>query len=142
MKKINILWLISILMLLPISLVSCSDDDEEGVGSASELVGTWECTYDYYYEKMNGKILYEEENDDIGHRIKFNADGTCYSDGELANWSYKDGAIHIKSSEGVEYYPVKNLTSTELTIEAYEKFKEDGDTYEYYQKMIYKKNSD
>lgn len=141
MKKINFLWLVSILMLLPISFVSCSDDDEDA-GSASELVGTWECTYDYYYEKMNGEILYEEENDDIGHRITFNADGTCDSDGESANWSYKDGAIHIKSSEGVEYYPVKNLTSTEFTLEAYEKFKEDGDTYEYYQKMIYKKISD
>lgn len=42
MRKINFLWLVGILMLLPISFVSCSDDDEETVGDSAELLGTWQ----------------------------------------------------------------------------------------------------
>lgn len=43
MRKINFLWLMGILMLLPISFVSCSDDDENNGSSSLQLLyGTWE----------------------------------------------------------------------------------------------------
>lgn len=40
MRKINFLWLMGILMLLPISFVSCSDDDENN-GSSEFATFVW-----------------------------------------------------------------------------------------------------
>lgn len=64
MKKINFLWLVGIFMLLPICLVSCSDDDENDPDSVGfyekNLVGEWDA------------------NETTGDRIyTLNSDGTC-----------------------------------------------------------------
>lgn len=56
MKRFDILWLISILMLLPISFISCSDDDENNVNSSLQLLyGTWEEIREESYK--DGEII-------------------------------------------------------------------------------------
>ena len=41
MKKFKLLFLLGLLSAMALSISACSDDDE-GVGSASDLVGVWE----------------------------------------------------------------------------------------------------
>ncbi len=145
MKRKGYVWLFGLLMsVMALGFSGCSSDDDEP-GSSSVLVGTWECTYSYWCVKQNGVIVYEEENDDVGHRVTFNADGTFYEDGEMCEWSYKGGRLTLTYVDGGETYtdscPITNLTSTKFTIEMTETEREDGDTYEYYDKLIYKKVS-
>lgn len=155
MKKINFLWLVGIFMLLPICLVSCSDDDEEGVGNKSDLVGTWEsvsCTYQW---KEDGVIVEEGTDSDNDMRIKFNEDGT-YASAEYYNnkwdweeegtWNYKNGKITIRYEDEGESYSesatVKALTSSKLVIEYIDRYTEDGISYEDYALWEYRKISD
>lgn len=155
MKKIIFLWLVSILMLLPISFVSCSDDDEEGVGSTSELVGTWEIVSRTYQWKEDGKIMEEGTENDSDTRITFSEDGTCkaaeyynnkWNWDETGTWSYKNGKITIRSTyEGESYSEtatVKELTSSKLVLEYIDKYTEDGTSYEDYELSEYRKISD
>ncbi len=140
MRKNGYVWLFGLLMsVMALGFSGCSDDDEPEI--SAELVGTWELTYGFYREKENGEVVEEYEYDD-DHLIVFNADGTCYSDGETVHWSLKGGKLYMKYVEDGESYtesfPIK-ISSTEFIIEYTEKWKEDGDTYEYYEKMIYKK---
>ena len=154
MKKINFLWLVSILMLLPIGFVSCSDDDDEGVGSASDLVGTWEVTHNVWYEKENGVKKDGDTDDDKGDlRIIFKEDGTYISgekdeDGnwdwdEPCSWSYKDGKLTSTDKYGEsETITLKELTSSKLVWEEYEEEYVGGRTLEYYNMYEYRKISD
>ncbi len=141
----------SLLSIMALGFSSCSDDDEE---SSSDLIGTWECVSSYFYEKTNGKIVYEEENDDVGHIIQFGSDGTCkdknsYGDSwdQTGTWSYKNGILSITSEDEydgihVETVPLKSLTSTEFVVEQYAKETYGGDNYEYYDKLVYHKISE
>lgn len=154
MKRNNFLWLISILMLFPFSLVSCSDDDDEGsVGSTSELIGTWESVSRTYQWKEDGEIIDEGVENDSDIRVIFNEDGTCrmaeyyngtwhWEDGGV--WSYKNGKITIIGSGGDERESatVKELTSSKLVLEFHDKYMEDGISYEDYGLVEYRKISD
>lgn len=149
MKNFIAFW--GLLAVMAFGFYGCSDDDE---GVSSDLIGTWECVYSYYYEKKNGEIIYEEENDDVAHIIQFDSDGTCrdknsYNDNwdQMGIWNYKNGILSITSEDGdggtyVETVSLKSLTSTEFVIERYEKETYYGDNYEYYDKMIYHKISE
>ena len=130
MKKINFLWLVSILMLLPIGFVSCSDDDDEvgsdEIGSSANLVGVWELVPDKTWVKENGEIIYDtDEGSSIV--IEFKADGTwnlVYEEDE-GTWNYKNGVLTTSGIEDDgEIYStrstVKELTATKLVIEGYE----------------------
>lgn len=154
MRKINFLWLISILMLMPISFTSCSDDDDE-IGSVSELVGTWEIVSRTYQWKEDGKVTEEGTESDNDLRITFNEDGTCkaaeyynnkWNEDEPGTWSYKNGKITIRSTyEGEswsETATVKELTSSKLVLEYIDKYTEDGTSYEDYELSEYRKISE
>lgn len=151
MKKINFLWLVIILTLLPISFVSCSDDDEEGVGSTSELVGTWEIVSHTYQWKEDGIIIEEGTENDSNTRITFNEDGTCkgaefYNDkwnwDWNGTWSYKNGKLSIAYPDSeTETATVKELTSSKLVLEYIDKYTEDGTSYEDYEHSEYHKIS-
>lgn len=137
----------SLLSIMALGFSGCSDDDE---GSSSDLIGTWECVSSYYYEKKNGKIVYEDENDDVGHIIQFSSDGTCRdknSNGDswddIGTWSYKNGIVSMFGGDtDVESVPLKSLTSTEFVVEQYAKETYNGDNYEYYDKLVYHKISE
>lgn len=138
LKKYLIWGLLSLFM---VSLSSCFDDDKD-LGSSSDLVGNWELISSHYYIKINGQIIDEERDFDLGDVIRFNSDGTIYEDGDVAQWSYEGGQIRLEYDGEVNYVPVKSLTSSRLEIEFTEKGTEDGATYEYYENMVYKKISD
>lgn len=155
MEKNKFLWLTAILMLLSVSFVACSDDEEESVGSVSELVGTWESVSYTYWWKENGNIVEEGTERESNIRVAFYEDGTCnsaeYYNGrwnwdEAGTWSYKNGKITIKRTFGGESYSetstVKELTSSKLVIEYIDKYTEDGISYEDYELSEYRKISD
>ena len=93
MKKLNYLWMLGLLMFAAVNFSACSssDDEEEVLGSSSDLVGLWESVSMEGWTKLNGEIYdgVEMENEKV--RIKFNADGTWigyeFNEGEfgLAN---------------------------------------------------------
>ncbi len=143
-----------LLAIMFLGFSACSDDDEDGVGSASELVGTWEkvsCTYQW---KENGKVVDEETDNENDRRITFNEDGT-YQVSEYYNkwywddagmWSYKNGKLTIRSTYEGENWSgtatVKELTSSKLVFEYINKYTEDGTSYEDYELSEYRKISD
>lgn len=140
-------------MLMPISFTSCSDDDDE-IGSVSELVGTWEIVSRTYQWKEDGKVVDEETDNENDRRITFNEDGTYqvseyynkwYWD-EAGTWSYENGKLTIRSTyEGEswsETATVKELTSSKLVLEYIDKYTEDGTSYEDYELSEYRKISE
>lgn len=152
MKKLNYLWLFGLLSVMALGFVACSDDDDEGPGSSTDLVGTWKLVSGYYVEKENGKIISEEEDDGSDdERFVFTADGDfeSYVSGRLSDdgtWAYKGDKISVTFNEEgdvyTEFLKVLELTKTTLTVEYAEKEKEDGATYEYYSKETYRKVTD
>ncbi len=152
MRKINFLWLIGLLLLMPLGFTSCSNDDDE-VGSASLLVGTWEIVSRTYQWKEDGKVVEEGSEHDNNSRITINEDGTYkvaeYYNGrwnwdEAGTWSYKNGKIMIRSTyEGFSRtVTVKELTSSQSLLEYIDKYIEDGISYEYYELSEYRKISE
>ena len=117
------------------------------------MVGLWESVSFEGWEKEDGEIVYEWEDDDDEARVKLNSDGTFvtyeYYSGEwdlcdTGTWEYKNGKIYTTfddeeyEEEATEVATVKELTSTRLVIEEYEK---DG-SYEYWGKSVYRKISE
>lgn len=130
MKKINFLWLISILMLLPTSFISCSDDDdEEVVGDFAELLGTWQLTRVDGWELCDehGKDdLTEIVSEDEASFYDFKEDGTYreywFDDG---GWSNSGTYVFDKEAKtltvkekgySAEKYEVLTLTSSKLVL--------------------------
>ena len=150
--------MLGLLMFAAVNFSSCSSDDDEGPGSSSELVGLWESVSYEGWEKVNGEIDYEWDEDDDDTRVKFNSDGTCSDyecyDGEwdlndTGTWEYKNGKIYCTFYDEYEDYTytdfvtVKELTSSRLVIETYFKeTDEDGDVWEIYSLQEYKKVSE
>lgn len=136
MKKFLTFWFMAILMVIPMSLTSCGDDDDKDEPgtetpvtnvTAENLTGTWRCTSSYY-EDPDGK----EVNEDVGTLIYLNADGSMKSTdaegySETGTWSVKKGILTIiYNDEGEASYPV-NYTITEcsankLTFTAKDKY--------------------
>ena len=100
MNKKNLLWLLSLLMMVQVSFVSCNkdDDDEDDVVPISDLktaiIGTWKELSDELY--MDNKVVKEESiyHDDINYyEFEFKSDGTYldrkFKDGkEVENYDY------------------------------------------------------
>lgn len=133
------------LMLMPICFVSCSDDDDEaGIGSESDLIGTWEVVSEYNYVKENGKVEYDDtdkygEGEGFILKITFKKDGTFlaynaeYSDesneweevSDNGTWSYKNGKLLLLGGDfsdqnNTTTFTVKELTRSKLVMEATE----------------------
>ena len=141
MGKAKFLFLLGLLSAMTFSFSACSKDDDDTIGSEGDLVGTWESVAYYYQYKENGKVIEEEREADNTVRLKFNADGTCEylekSQDEWqteleGTWIYKGGKLFIKNagSSQAELGNVKELTSTKLVIEVFDKWKDDGVTCE------------
>lgn len=137
-------------------LPSCDDDDDDGPGSAQDLIGWWDCTYVEGWEKINGEIV-EEFAGPGDERGEFRADGTTYSYSlsggrwvleEEGVWSYSKGILTVKYwDEYDEDYTyggkirITKLTSSEMEGERFDSETEDGDKYEYYTRGKYRKIS-
>lgn len=134
-------------------LQSCSDDDNDGPGSAKDLVGLWEMTHNIEREKVNGQIIDDTDEDDNTLRYECREDGTfveyeyyngCWHRYDGYTYRYKGGKIYVDWNDGDPegVMNVTTLTSTTLVIEQSGKYKENGDTYEFYVKQSFRKISD
>lgn len=158
MKTFKFLTVAVIALLAGGFLQSCSDDDNDGPGSAKDLVGLWEITHTINWEKVNGEIEYEIDRDDNSLRYRFEEDGTVieyygygstYYVNEEGKYKYTGGKLTITwldDDDNSDYdhrtMTVKNLDETTLVLEGHVKYKEDGDTYEEYALQTYRKISD
>lgn len=151
MKKLNLLWLMGIMMLLPICFTSCSDDDDEVPGSSSSLIGKWEIIYNKYQYKEDGKIIEQGEGEASGIGLIFHENGTCehgeYYSGRwhwenMGTWIYKNGKISVTDGGYTETVTVKKLTDSSLIVELFDKYTEDGVACEDYEYSEYRKISD
>lgn len=139
-KKLN-LWAVLFGLFLCVgnmSLVSCSDDDDEDVPgddvaiSEANLVGTWKWTAakiwdieDGYWDVTNGHI--DGYDGEINLFYTFNADGTfnvvCDNDrffeGGPVNgtWSLEGNKIILTNIEESAIATIKKLTSAALVLE-------------------------
>ncbi len=121
-----------LLMLFAATLfLSCSDDDNNY--SASDLVGTWRVTNEQGYEKVNGVIQdqwdenYSENN---GHRITFNENGLLSGwDEEGDRWALSGDKIVITYAYdgATEEWKIVTLTSTTLITEFAENIGNDSE---------------
>ena len=150
MKKLNYLWMLGLLLFTVVNISACSSDDDEGPGSASELVGLWEQISHKGWEKANGEIEYEWDENENDSRVQFNLDGTWedfeYYEGEwdlcdTGTWEYKGGKLYMTydDEDYVGIFTVKELTSSRLVMEIYEKEVSEGETFEYYEYYINRK---
>ncbi len=139
--------MLGLLMFAAVNLCACSDDDEDNPGN-SDLVGTWQVLTDKGWEKINGEIEYEwdQEGNELGDQmgtVVFKEDGSFYIYDQYGNieleedvdftWSYRDGKIFfyaVQYKMEQEWATVKELTSSFLAIESYYKYEEGGDVYE------------
>lgn len=143
----------ALLIALCAGFVSCSDDEDDepdGGGNGSGIVGMWQgVTSDNYY-KENGNIIEQGTAEDVsGVKFNFKSDGTfnIYEyDGEgewfespAGTWDYSAGILTL-------YYPwddevpmqsakVLELSGTTLVLEYTETGYYDGVTYEDYEKL-------
>lgn len=151
MLKLKNLFIWGILSILTLGLASCSDDDDK---IPNELIGTWQLVSASEWEKENGKIIYEDTYNHNNEKVTFYDDGSYqswdkngYSDWELSTtgtWKYKKGKLYITDDSGDEWdgtqtASVKNLSSSQLIMEFYEKYTESGTLYEYCETYEYQK---
>lgn len=156
MKKFRLFAMLLALALTCGFVTSCSDDDD-GPGSKSDLIGLWELTHYIDWEKVDGQIIDQTDEDDNTLRYRFMEDGTVIEyeyDSYRGSWDhyvshgvyqYKDGKLSIAwndDPDDFESAKVTTLNSTTLVFEGSEKEREDGHTYEYYTKQTYRKISD
>lgn len=122
---------------------SCSDDDD-GAGSSSELIGTWQAKSSTGYEIYNGKKYSFDDTyeGDEGDYITFKSDGTFetynidggkrYDDDE-GKWKLSGNQLSLyyyseDELDEIEVTTIESITSTQLVTVSHEK----DDDYEYY----------
>lgn len=150
MRKINLLWLVG--LLLTLGLTSCSDD--ENGGSPNDLVGVWERTEceEWYVDENGQKEELSEDFDQV--YIIFNEDGTGVSwsceiyrgreiwyDDYFA-WKVNNGKLYTydlayEDYEDTEMMASFNVSGSSLTISAHEKY----GIEEYYMRHVYKRSN-
>ncbi len=145
MKKL--FYLFGVMLLSATVFTSCSDDDEGG--SSKDLVGIWQSVHVEGWEKINGEIDDEwSESYDDGIYV-FTEDGEIYlyeyysgrwNLEDHGEYRYKNGKIIINGGEGG--CDVKKLTSTTLILSVYFKEKYDGDVYEDYEEITFRRADD
>lgn len=118
------------------------------------LIGTWEGVEAYVWSKEGGEYYDEPDTEDTSNtRMEYKEDGTVlgfeyyggqwHLESEEGKWRISGDKLIVAISEGGESYEITSkvlkLTATELELEIYEKYKEEGVTYEEYAKDIFRK---
>ena len=76
-KKKNLLWLLSLLMIVSVSFTSCNKDDDDDVDLKTAIIGKWKSVSDVYY--VDGKEIRDESvyyTDDRYYVDELKSDGT------------------------------------------------------------------
>ena len=112
-KKKNLLWLLSLLMIVSVSFTSCNkDDDDDDVVSVADLktalIGTWKELSDELY--LDNKVV---EDESIYHDDKNYYEYEFKSDGTYVNRKYEDG----KMVETYDYSGTWTLNGDQLKFD-------------------------
>lgn len=148
MKKIrNYFVLCAVAILCAVSFASCGDDDDDVNVSKSALIGTWESVWETGYDKYGSDIdRWDEAYTD--ERVKFEEDGTMtvyeyhgsgWNYEFSADWTLSGNKIILKAGNETESATIEKLTDTELIVSTLEKGVDDGEAYEYYSRVTYKR---
>lgn len=125
------------------TFTACSnDDDDEPSTSNDKIVGTWELVSDTGWEKEDGKIVDEWEDDYYELVLAFDDDGTftVFEGGnvEIGRWTKKGDKLTIIDSYGdKETMTVKKLNNKTLVLEQSGKETEDGVKYEWWSEITF-----
>lgn len=150
MRKFRFSYLVSCLMVvaLCVGFASCSEDDEtkgNGEIKGSNLVGTWECTWNKGYLREQD---FEEDNEEWDEPytdmvVTFKSDGTAITidegDVDSFRWTLSGNKLTMiyddeydDSSENTDVFTIKTLTKDKLVI-----FVKEGNWY--YDEYTYKR---
>lgn len=141
MKKLKFALLVAFATIFCLSFTACSDDDDNNIGSKEDLIGLWESRHCRGWEKEDGRIVDEWDEDYRDKRWEFKADGTCITSERSSNRWYSETCTYTFSGGKITLYDkygdssvgtVKKLTATSLEIEAKGTFYDDGVKYEEY----------
>ncbi|NPD93088.1 hypothetical protein [Xylanibacter muris] len=69
MRKYFSFIIVSVLVSLPLIFTGCSDDEDDSgnvICTASDIVGTWRCLSSYECERINGKVVEEYIDEEVG----------------------------------------------------------------------------
>lgn len=147
-------YLFAMMLLTATAFTSCSDDDENEINS-DDLIGIWQGVTSDGWNKKDGKIYDEWENEPIeddlivvtpndefmqyeyNQRYKY---WECIGSGE---YTLKNKKIYVEvDGESVHLGTVKKLTSNTLVLEVGEKYKDNGVTYEYKEIATFRRADD
>ncbi|MDO4311097.1 MAG: hypothetical protein Q4C43_10345 [Prevotella sp.] len=161
MKKYFSFIMMAMLMALPLVFAGCSsdDDDDENGGeggngkiesvanlSGSQIVGTWRCINSDHTITVNGTIVEEAKDVEVGAIIVITQTGdntglmvSTYQDHEdTTMWKIENGQLYITDEEEDFWHPfhVTELTSTRMTMigNAVEQY--GSEKYEVYSKVV------
>lgn len=154
MKALRFFGMVLITVLLSVGFAACSSDDDDDIGNVSTLYGTWETTHFEGWEKINGE-LDDEWNEDASEsednmRLAFASDGevtiyyksgSSWSVDEVCDYTISGNKLYIKEYDGDEDWvcTIKTLNASTLVIESSSSETEDGDKYQSYEKVTFKK---
>ncbi|MDE7096227.1 MAG: lipocalin family protein [Muribaculaceae bacterium] len=158
-KVLNYFVIITVALFTACAMTACNDDDDEddlggGSGSKGGIVGEWLLTRAQGWEKENGKIVDEwDENFDSIYEYtvyKFRSNGTVevYLENHLedrAKYTLKGNKLAITYVEDGEQYTETcdcKISGDNMKITTSEKEIENGVTYEYYEELYFERLED
>ena len=132
-----------------VSFSACSDDDDNNVNS-NLLYGTWQEVHSSGYALENGQKV--DEWDEVVREksfYSFNSNGTGSYDNDAVEWDIRYtqsgnklqmNCTDTQRDETFNYtWTIESLTETELVATEYSKSTEDGDVYEEFDTLVFKR---
>ena len=102
-KKKNLLWLLSLLMIVSVSFTSCNKDDDDDVDLKTAIIGKWKSVSDVYYVDGvdDGDPDIYDEN--YYYLLEYKSDGTytntLFQNGEESKHSGGAGTWKIEGNK-------------------------------------------
>lgn len=119
MKHLIKYLLLSIILILPISLVSCEDQD---ASDNSGIIGTWTCSNHYY--GVSDSFTFKKNGN-----YEWTYSGTVdWYDSQKGTYTFNGSILTLTNIKGTTWvYVVLGITNSSMIL-----IDEDGDKYTYY----------